>query len=109
MGNRRFEMHDFRHIISRMRLGGSDRQIAKAGIMGRNKAADIREIAEKHDWLNPLSPFPSDEEISKILLNKSSLPSQPSSVDPFANEVKTWFEQRISGTVIHRTLLEKYG
>ncbi len=109
MGNRRFEMHDFRHIISRMRLGESDRQIAKAGIMGRNKAADIREIAEKHDWLNPLSPFPSDEEISKILLNKSSLPSQPSSVDPFANEVKTWLEQRISGTVIHRTLLEKYG
>ena len=109
MGNRRFEMHDYRHIISRMRLGESDRQIAKAGLMGRNKAADLREIANKHDWLNPLSPLPSDEEISRTLLNKSSLPSQPSSVDPFATDVKSWFEQGISGTVIHRTLLEKYS
>ena len=109
MGNRRFEMHDYRHIISRMRLGESDRQIAKAGLMGRNKAAGLREIAEKHEWLNPLSPLPRDEDISKILLNKPSLPSQPSSVDPFTNEVKNWFEQGISGTVIHRTLFEKYG
>ena len=45
MGNRRFEMHDYRHIISRVRLGESDRQIAKAGLMGRNKAADLREVA----------------------------------------------------------------
>ena len=67
MGNRRFEMHDYRHVISRIRLGESDRQIAKAGLMGRNKAAELREISQKHDWLNPQSPLPSDEEISKIL------------------------------------------
>jgi len=48
MGKRRFEMHDYRHIISRMRLGESDRQIAKAGLMGCNKAADFREIANKY-------------------------------------------------------------
>ena len=49
MGNRRFEMHEYRHIISRMRLGESDRQIAKAGLMGRHKAADLRRLAEKCD------------------------------------------------------------
>jgi len=31
MGNRRFEMYEYRQIISRMRLGESDRAISKAG------------------------------------------------------------------------------
>jgi hypothetical protein len=39
--NRRFEMHKYRQIISRMRLGESNRQIARAGIMGRKKAAQV--------------------------------------------------------------------
>ncbi len=33
MGNRRFEMHEYRHIITRMRLGDSDRQITSAKLM----------------------------------------------------------------------------
>jgi len=34
MANRRFEMHEYRHVIHRMRLGESDRAIAKAGLIG---------------------------------------------------------------------------
>ena len=37
MSNRRFEMHEYRPVIHRMRLGESDRAIAKAGRMGRLK------------------------------------------------------------------------
>lgn len=109
MGNRRFEMHEYRHIISRMRLGESDRRIAKAGLMGRNKAAELRSIAEKCGWLNHQIPLPSDEELVKSLPRKASPPLQPSSVEPFSKEVKTWFEQSVSGTVIYRTLQEKYS
>ena len=32
MANRRFAVHEIRHVIARMRLGESDRQIAKAGL-----------------------------------------------------------------------------
>ena len=109
MGNRRFEMHEYRHIISRMRLGESDRQISKAGLMGRNKAADFRRVANKYGWLDIKSPLPSDEEIAKALPDKKSPPSQPSSVEPFSDEVKSWWQQSVNGTVIHRTLKEKYG
>jgi hypothetical protein len=47
MSNRRFEMYEYRQVISRMRLGESDRSIAKAGLMGRRKAAELRQLAKQ--------------------------------------------------------------
>lgn len=35
MANRRFAVHEIPHILARMRLGESDREIAKARLMGR--------------------------------------------------------------------------
>lgn len=46
MANRRFALHEIRHIIARMRLGESDREIAKARLMGRDKAAKLRSLAQ---------------------------------------------------------------
>lgn len=46
MSNRRFEMYEYRQALVRMRLGESDRQIAKTGLMGRRKLAHVRETAE---------------------------------------------------------------
>ena len=42
MGNRRFEMHEYRDILARMRQGESNRRLAKTGLIGRNKAAVLR-------------------------------------------------------------------
>jgi len=47
MSNRRFEMYEYHQALVRMRLGESDRQIAKTGLMGRRKLAQVRETAEK--------------------------------------------------------------
>ena len=52
MANRRFEMHQYRNIIVRMRLGESDRALAKAVLVGRKKARQIRGIAEQQGWLD---------------------------------------------------------
>ncbi len=51
MSNRRFEMYEYRQVIFRMRLGESDRAIAKAGLMDRAKAAELRKFAREHGWL----------------------------------------------------------
>lgn len=102
-------MHEYRHIIARMRLGESERQIAKAGLMGRHKAGKLKEIAEKHGWLNPLVPLPTDDDLAKAFPHKEPSPLQPSSVTPFADAVKDWIQQGITGVVIHRTLQEKYS
>ena len=45
MANRTFEMHENRNIIVRMRLGDSDRAIARTGLAGRPKAKLIRQRA----------------------------------------------------------------
>ena len=44
-------MHQYRHILVRMRLGETDRQIARAGLMGRRKAAAVRQRAQQQGWL----------------------------------------------------------
>lgn len=109
MGNRRFEVYQYRHIITRMRLGDSDRQIAKAKLTGRNKSAELRKTAESQGWLDPKAPLPKDEELAKILSKKPGLPSQTSSVEPFNEEVTGWVKQSISNVVIQRALHEKHG
>ncbi len=44
-------MFEFRHILVRMRLGDSDRVQAKAGLVGRRKAKEVRRQAREHGWL----------------------------------------------------------
>lgn len=107
MGNRRFEMHEYRHILARMRQGESDRRLAKTGLIGRNKAAVLRSTAQRHGWLESTSPLPDDQELAQVLATPAT-GQQSSSLTPFAKEVKGWNSQGISGTVIHRTLQEKY-
>jgi hypothetical protein len=58
MSNRRFEMHQYRQILARMRLDETDRSISRAGLMGRKKAGQIGEIAEAQGWLNSEAPCP---------------------------------------------------
>jgi len=60
MANRRFEMHEIRQVIVQMRLGLTDRQIAKAGLMGRRKASELRRIASELGWLDKESLLPEN-------------------------------------------------
>ncbi len=60
MANRRFAVHEIRNIIVRMRLGESDRQLAKAGLIGRIKAAKIRSLANEKGWLDKSVELPAN-------------------------------------------------
>ena len=66
MANRRFEMFQYRQVIHRMRMGQSDRAIAKSGLMGRLKCALVRAIAEKRAWLSTEVPLPDDTELATV-------------------------------------------
>ncbi|MEW8232497.1 MAG: hypothetical protein AB2745_19405 [Candidatus Thiodiazotropha endolucinida] len=46
MANRRLEMFEYRQVLVRMRLGDSDRALAKAGLIGRPKAKTLLQLAE---------------------------------------------------------------
>jgi len=44
-------MFQYRQILARMRQGDTDREIARTRLMGRRKAAELRELAWRRRWL----------------------------------------------------------
>ncbi len=108
MSNRRFEMYEYRQVIYRMRLGESDRAIAKAGLMGRRKAAELRQLARCQGWLEK-GPLPEDAQLAIHLGKKPAAAASQSSIQPYAGDVKKWFESGIQGTTIHQALERKFG
>ena len=50
-------MFEYRQVLTRMRLGDTDRSIARAGLMGRRKAAQLRRTAEAAGWLDVTTPL----------------------------------------------------
>jgi len=102
-------MHHYRHVLSRMRLGETDRAIARAGLMGRRKIAQFRQIALKLGWLDPALPLPEDAELSRHVQASKEDHLLPSLVEPYSDEVVSWIKDGVQGTTIHSALVRKYG
>ena len=66
MANRRFEMYQYRQILTRMRLGESDRAIARAGLMGCQKASAHRELAGREGWLDASRVLSDDATLAQV-------------------------------------------
>ena len=109
MANRRFEMHEFRHILSRMRLGETDRQLAKAGLIGRRKAAELRLLFAGQGWLDPAQPLPGDSAIAAALAKPLPEVCSGSSVLPYQEQIRAWHEQGVQGVAIHQALVRKFA
>jgi hypothetical protein len=52
MGKRRFEMHEYRQIIVRLRLGETIRGLAQSKLASRKKIRVVRKIAIQQKWLD---------------------------------------------------------
>ena len=110
MAKRRFEMFQYRQVIHRMRMGESDRAIAKSGLMGRLKCGSFRAIAQKHGWLSPEVPLPDDTQLATLLTPEApSNRARPSLSLPYEEQIKKWSEEGICWTTIHQTLVEQFG
>jgi transposase len=107
MANRRFEMYEYRQVIFRMRMGQSDRTIAKSGLMGRLKCAQVRAIAQQNGWLEPVS-LPEDDVLAGAFRRKAANPTHRSLIEPFAEQVIKWRQEGIWGTTIHQALVNKF-
>ena len=94
MTNRRFEMYEYRQVIVRMRLGESDRAIAKTGLMGRKKIKSVRDVASSRGWLDPDNELPDDAELVARFPTTTPRPQATSLVEPYADEVTKWVERQ---------------
>lgn len=109
MANRRFEMHQYRHILSRMRLGETDRRLAKSGLLGRKKAAQLRLVFAGAGWLDSAQPLPDDAAIEAALESPAPRVSPHSSVLPYEEQILAWRKQGVQGVAIHQALVRKHG
>lgn len=108
MANRRFEMFEYRQILVRMRQGESDRELAKAELIGRKKAKALRALASERGWLDASRPLPEDNEQAAVLGSKRAQPAVVSSIEPHRAQVEAWADEGIAGTTIHRALVRNH-
>jgi hypothetical protein len=64
VGRRRIETFQYRQVLVRLRAGDSEREMARTGLMGRDKLASFRALASRQGWLDPGSELPDDGAIA---------------------------------------------
>lgn len=109
MANRRFEMFQYQQILFHMRSGESDRDLAKAGVVGRRKAGEVRKEANAQGWLDPARPLPSEAELARAFAQRSQQAGNGSSAAPYRAQIQAWVAEGIDCTTIHRALARNHG
>lgn len=117
MANRKFEMYEIRQIIQRLRLGETDRSIARGQRVGRRTVAHIRVMAAAQNWLDTDHPLPDDALIAahyKPATKATKAATQKltqniSTVEPYREEILAWHQQGIAVSAMRQALVRKYG
>jgi transposase len=109
MAKRKFEMHEYRQIIVRLRLGESIRGIVQSRIASRRKIRQVRRIAQSQSWLDASHELPDDEVLAKHFGTPVLTPATQSSVLPHGQQVEEWCRQGIQATTIHAALKRQHG
>lgn len=109
MSNRRFEMYQYRQVLVRMRQGDPDREIARAGMMGRKKLSRLRQTAQERGWLAPDRALPEDAELAAVFEKRPLPASCISSLAEHRERIAAWAQAGIQGTTIHAALMRNHG
>lgn len=109
-------MYEVRQIIQRMRLGETDRGIARTQRVGRRTVALIRGMAEEQNWLDTGGPLPEDGVIAPhwkaMRHRKGDGPKDTpvvSTVEPYRTDVLEWHRQGVPVTAMRQALARMYG
>jgi transposase len=102
-------MFQYRAVLVRLRQGDSDRDIARARLMGRPKVAALRALAGHEGWLGADRPLPDDAVIAAAIGQARRARSTVSTVEPHRELITRWAEQGINGVVIHAALCRGHG
>jgi transposase len=102
-------MFQYRAVLVRLRQGDSERDIARARLMGRRKLAAFRALAERHGWLAVESPLPTDGEVAAVVGQARRARSTISTVEPLRAVVERWVDQGVGGVAIHAALCREHG
>ena len=102
-------MFQYRQVLVRLRAGGTVREIARSGLMGRDKLGELRAVAQQHGWLDASAEVPDDGAIVAALGAGQRASSTVSSVQPHRDVVKRWFDAGVQGRAIHAALKREHA
>jgi transposase len=102
-------MFQYRQVLVRLRAGDSVREIARSGLMGRDKLGELRAVADQRGWLHADAELPSDEAIAAAIAPSRRASSTVSSVEPHRAVVKAWFASGVQGRAIHAALKREHA
>ena len=102
-------MFQYRQVLVRLRAGDSVREVARSGLMGRDKLGELRAVAEQRGWLDADAAVPDDETIVAALGQSRRASSTVSSVEPHREVVKRWFDAGVQGSAIHAALKREHA
>jgi transposase len=102
-------MFQYRQVLVRLRQGDSDRDIARARLMGRPKVAAFRGLAAAQGWLAPETALPDDAAISAAVGQARRARSTISTVEPYRAQVERWVAEGVGGIAIHAALCREHG
>ena len=102
-------MFQYRQVLVRLRQGESERDIARARLMGRRKVGELRAIALERGWLEAEHPLPEDAEIATAISARKRARSTISTLVPYRELIERWVEQRVHGVAIHAALARNHG
>ena len=102
-------MFQYRAVLVRLRQGDSERDVARARLMGRRKVAAFRALAVQRGWLDAGTPLPEDALIASVVGEARRARSTISSVEPFRELVGRWNAQGVQGVAIHAALCREHG
>ena len=86
-------MFQYRQVLVRLREGDSERQIARSGLIGREKAAAFRNLAAVAGWLDTDRALPTDDQIAAVVGQARRARTSVSSVEPWRERVAGWIGQ----------------
>jgi len=100
---------EYRQVLARMRQGDSDRDIARSKLMGRKKAAQLRELAQQQGWLTSEIPLPDDAAIAAVVPRAKTAATSVSSLVDHREQVARWLAAGVPGTTIYGALKRSHG
>ena len=102
-------MFQYRQVLVRLRAGDTVREIARSGLMGRDKLGELRAVAMAQGWLDAGADVPDDSAIIAALGPGRRASSTVSSVEPHRAAVKAWLHAGVPGRAIHAALEREHA
>lgn len=102
-------MFQYRQALVRLRAGDSVREIARSGLIGRDKLAALRALAQQNGWLATANELPDDEALAAAIgAGKRVAASTVSSAQPHRAVIERWVAGGVQGRAIHAALKREH-